>query len=141
VLGGHSELGLISTEARPRQSPLGHPLVLACSSIGLASLVGNGVWNCRTCGWDPDGVPWYQAVLVAGIPVLVAPAGVLLVLLRLLFLRTGRALVESVIAILGCLCLGSTSLARRGYTTASARDDESLRRRLNAIPSFRMVGG
>jgi hypothetical protein len=101
VLRGQAELGVTSTEARPRQSPLGHPLVLACSIIGLASLVGNGVWNCRTCGWDLDGVPWYQAVLVAGIPVLVAPAGVLLVLVRLLFLRTRKALVESVIAILG----------------------------------------
>jgi hypothetical protein len=74
--------------------PVQHPLVAASIALGAASLVGNVVWNCYTCGWDLDRVPWYQALLVVGVPFILTPLGVLAVSLRAVLLRSRAALIE-----------------------------------------------
>jgi hypothetical protein len=76
--------------ANPVRASFRSPVVLVCFLMGIASLAGNLVWNCPTCGWDLDGVPWYEAILVAGVPVLVVPVAVLLLSVRALLLRTRR---------------------------------------------------
>jgi hypothetical protein len=69
--------------------------------IGFASLIGNRAWNCPTCGWDLDGVPWYQAFLVAGVPFVIAPAGIIALAIRAYVLRGTRAAVASVVGAMG----------------------------------------
>jgi hypothetical protein len=70
------------------------PLPVAGAVLGVASVLANAVWNCNTCGWDFDGVPWYQALLVVGVPFLIAPLGTTLLGLRTLLLRNrGAAIV------------------------------------------------
>jgi hypothetical protein len=70
------------------------PLVVVGVLIGAASLFANVVWNCNGCGWDPHTVPWYQALLVAGVPFVIAPLGVLSLLGRAVWLRSRSALLE-----------------------------------------------
>ena len=86
------------TQAR-RRFPL--PLAVTGVAIGVASLIGNVVWNCSTCGWDLDGVPWYQALLVVGVPFIIAPLGVTLMGLRALVLRTRSSVIEFLLATVG----------------------------------------
>ena len=73
-----------------------HPLVVVSAAVGLASLIANIVWNCNTCGWDPDGVPWYQPLLVVAVPFVAMPCGVLGLALRALLLRRRSAIWEFV---------------------------------------------
>ena len=75
--------------------------VAFAAAVGSASLLGNMVWNCSTCGWDLDGVPWYQALLVVGVPFILAPIGACVLGVRALLLRTRPATVEFVLASLG----------------------------------------
>jgi hypothetical protein len=67
------------------------PLPIAGAVLGAASVLANAVWNCNTCGWDFDHVPWYQALLVVGVPFLIAPLTTTLVGVRTLLLRTRAA--------------------------------------------------
>ena len=69
--------------------------------LGIASFIGNRVWNCSTCGWDLDGVPWYQAVLVAAVPFAIAPAGIMALAIRAYVVRGKRAAVESLVGAMG----------------------------------------
>ena len=84
---------------RPSQSSWG--LVAFAFAVGAVSLLGNMVWNCSTCGWDLDGVPWYQALLVAGVPFILAPVVAVAFAVRALALRTRRATTEFLLASLG----------------------------------------
>ena len=62
--------------------------------IGVVSLIANVVWNCNSCGWELDGVPWYQAILVAGVPFIVTPLGIVALAIRAIWLRNQAALPE-----------------------------------------------
>ena len=101
VFGGH-DWRCMSTQP-PTQARRRFPLPLAVTgvAIGVASLIGNVVWNCSTCGWDLDGVPWYQALLVVGVPFIIAPLGVTLMGLRALVLRTRSSVIEFLLATVG----------------------------------------
>jgi hypothetical protein len=70
------------------------PVVGLAVLVGVASLIANVVWNCNSCGWDLDGVPWYQAVLVAAVPYIVTPLGIVALAIRAIWLRDQRALSE-----------------------------------------------
>ena len=69
--------------------------------LGVASVLANVAWNCGTCGWDLDRVPWYQAFLIAVVPLVLSPIGVLIAAGRLLAFRTRKALIESFLATIG----------------------------------------
>jgi hypothetical protein len=69
-----------------------HPLVVGAAGVGGASLIANIVWNCNSCGWDLDRVPWYQALLVAAVPFVISPLGMLGLAIRAAFLRSRPAL-------------------------------------------------
>jgi hypothetical protein len=94
VFGGHEVRSVSTGQAKPTRPRIPSPLAIAGTVVGGASLVGNIVWNCNTCGWDLDGVPWYEAFLVAGVPFVVAPLGIVLVGVRALLLRTRSASIE-----------------------------------------------
>jgi hypothetical protein len=98
VTGGAMEPTL-KESGRPSQSSWG--LVAYAFAVGAVSLLGNMVWNCSTCGWDLDGVPWYQALLVAGVPFILAPVVAVAFAVRALALRTRRATTEFLLASLG----------------------------------------
>jgi hypothetical protein len=70
------------------------PLVVAAAAIGAASLLANIVWNCNSCGWDLDGVPWYEALLVAAVPFVVSPIGVVILAIRAAFVRNRSTLLD-----------------------------------------------
>ena len=94
----------MADDDNPESAPDSPPFPLfgiASVLIGIASLLGNRVWNCPTCGWDLDGVPWYQAVLVAAVPFAIAPAGIIALGIRAYVVRGKRAAVESVIGAMG----------------------------------------
>jgi hypothetical protein len=69
-------------------------LAIIAGAIGAAGLAAGRVWNCRVCGWDPDGSPWYQAVLIVVVPFLVSPVGILLFGLRAALQRTRGSLLD-----------------------------------------------
>jgi hypothetical protein len=75
------------------RSNVGGPLAIGIAGLllGIASLVGNVVWNCSTCGWDLDGVPLHQAVLIAAVPYAIGPGGVLAIGLWAALARTKAA--------------------------------------------------
>jgi hypothetical protein len=75
-------------------SQLFRPLVVVAFAVGGASLIANIVWNCSSCGWDLDRVPWYQALLVAAVPFVISPLGMLGLAIRSAFLRSRPALLE-----------------------------------------------
>jgi hypothetical protein len=70
------------------------PLVVLAAAIGAASLCANIVWNCNSCGWDLDGVPWYQALLVAAVPFVISPIGVASLAIRAAIVRSRSALLD-----------------------------------------------
>jgi len=69
-------------------------MLWAALLAGVASVLGNAAFNCPTCGWDPDGARWYETLLVAGVPLILTPIGVLIVLLRVVLRWNGSALLE-----------------------------------------------
>ena len=69
-------------------------IVVVGMAWGAASLIANVAWNCNGCGWDPHTVPWYQALLVAGVPFVIAPLAVLSLLVRAIWLRSRSAFAE-----------------------------------------------
>ncbi len=88
-------------EAKQATWPVGHPFVVLGVGAGAASLLGNLVWNCGSCGWDFDRVPWYQAVLVVAVPFILAPVGVFVLAVRAVWLRRRSALLECLLASAG----------------------------------------
>ena len=87
-----------------RTTPAGRlfrPLLIAAVGLGAASLIANIVWNCNSCGWDLDGVPWYQGVLVAAVPFVITPFGVLGLAVRAAFLRSRGATLEAAVGSAG----------------------------------------
>jgi len=101
VFGGHNLRGMSSQPSTQARRRLPFPLAATGGAIGLASLLGNVVWNCSTCGWDLDGVPWYQVLLVVAVPFIIAPLGAILMGLRALVLRTRSSAIEFLLATLG----------------------------------------
>jgi hypothetical protein len=101
VFGGHNLRCMSTQPSTQARRSLPFPFAVTGVAIGLASLLGNMVWNCSTCGWDLDGVPWYQALLVAAVPFIIAPLGATLVGLRALVLRTRNSAIEFLLATLG----------------------------------------
>jgi hypothetical protein len=93
--------GVESQRPLPSRRRRSWALVATACAIGVASLLGNVVWNCSTCGWDLDGVPWHQALLVAGVPFVLAPLAIFALGVRALILRTRVATIEFALASLG----------------------------------------
>jgi hypothetical protein len=77
------------------------PLGTAGIVLGVASVVGNMVYNCWACGWDPHDAPWYEALLVAGVPLLAAPILTLVGLTWALVARTWRVIIDVLLMTLG----------------------------------------
>jgi hypothetical protein len=82
--------GTIAADARRRL----RPLVVVAAAVGAASLFANVVWNCNSCGWDLDAVPWYQALLVAAVPFVVSPIGVVILAIRAAIVRSRSTLLD-----------------------------------------------
>jgi hypothetical protein len=70
------------------------PIIIIAALVGVASVMANIEWNCHSCGWDPHTVPWYQALLVVGVPFMFAPLGILALGARAVWLRTRPATIE-----------------------------------------------
>jgi hypothetical protein len=92
---------MMSLLSNPRYFFTEHPFLAAAVLVGAASVVGNAVFNCSTCGWDPHNAPWYEALLVAGVPFIVTPVGVIAAAVGVVVQRSKRALLSASVALLG----------------------------------------